>query len=337
MAPAIVAAVLALLAISGQAFATGVADDEPGVYLKLIEGATLPFDDVARQVEESLATSGWTVVTRTDCGVDASVCSFRSRVIVAYTARYLERVMAHGPHAAFAVPIRFVVWQDENGVNVGATNPMNLNRTIVDETTEPGDWADVAQEIRAVTPARLKPWAVVKEYGQERDKARIGRTMGIMAGGKFTDKLKDVLVRPAGGDTPRSVADRLVGRLASVPGDWTWGIRASYVIELPGEGMVILGVTGDEMEARSFGIVAHGGDDARKKMACPGIDHAAAYPVEVTIAVVGGELQIRLVDEMYRMKMFFEDAGKMAFAKNMGMPGSIEDEIKDKIRAVLNP
>ncbi len=38
---------------------------------------------------------------------------------------------------------------------------------------------------------------------------------------------------------------------------------------------------------------------------------------------------------MFRMKMFFEDAGKMKFARNMGMPGSIEDEIKDMIRAAL--
>jgi len=36
------------------------------------------------------------------------------------------------------------------------------------------------------------------------------------------------------------------------------------------------------------------------------------------------------------MKMYFENAGKMAFARNMGMPGSIEDELKDKIRASLN-
>jgi hypothetical protein len=40
---------------------------------------------------------------------------------------------------------------------------------------------------------------------------------------------------------------------------------------------------------------------------------------------------------MFRMKMYFENAGRMAFARNMGMPGSIEDELKDKIRAVLAP
>ena len=31
---------------------------------------------------------------------------------------------------------------------------------------------------------------------------------------------------------------------------------------------------------------------------------------------------------MYRMKMYFEDAGKMKCAASMRMPGSIEDEIR---------
>jgi hypothetical protein len=42
------------------------------------------------------------------------------------------------------------------------------------------------------------------------------------------------------------------------------------------------------------------------------------------------------VDGMYRMKMYFEDAGKMKFAANMGMPGSLEDEIRGLILAGVN-
>ena len=41
----------------------------------------------------------------------------------------------------------------------------------------------------------------------------------------------------------------------------------------------------------------------------------------------GEAVHTRIVDSMYRMKMFFEDAGKWAFMKNMGMPGSIKEEI----------
>lgn len=38
---------------------------------------------------------------------------------------------------------------------------------------------------------------------------------------------------------------------------------------------------------------------------------------------------------MFRMKMYFEDAGKFAFMKNMGMPGSIHDAIKKMIRGAF--
>jgi len=311
-------------------------DDDPRVYLRLAEGITQPFEQVSNTLETALTTSGWHVLSTMQCGVVEDRCDFASKVIVAYSDAQRARLMPYGNHAAYALPVRFVVYQDEGGIGIGATNPMNLNRTIVDEESEPEHWADMAADIRSVVAGAFPDFAVDGQYGQKRGKARIGRTFGIMAGGKFTDKFKEVVTRPAGEDDAVGVAQRIFDGIADVEGDWEWGIRGAYVLDLPENGMALLGVTGLEVEARSAGIVKHGGMDERKDMACPGIDHMAAYPIEVVVQVVDGELQIRLVDEMFRMKMFFEDAGKMAFAKNMGMPGSIEDEIKDKIRAVLN-
>lgn len=311
------------------------ADDDPRVYLRLAQGITAPFEEVASTLEGALTDAGWHVLGAVNCGVPEDRCTFPARVIVAYTDALRERLIAYGNHAAYALPIRFVVYTDETGVGIGATNPMNLFRTIVDEETEPEDWADVAAQIRSVVAGAFPEHAVDDEYGQKRGNARIGRTFGIMAGGPFVEKFKDVVTRPADGAEPASVARKIFDEMASVPGDWEWGMHPVYVLDLPERDMAVVGVTGREMEARSFAIVKHGGMDERKDMACPGIDHAAAYPIEVVVQVVDGELQVRLVDVMFRMKMFFEDAGKMAFAKNMGMPGSIEDEIKDKIRAVL--
>ena len=311
-------------------------DDDPRVYLRLAEGLTQSFEAVSETLEGALADAGWNVLSTMDCGVVEDRCDFASRVIVAYTDAHRARLMPYGNHAAYALPIRFVIYQDENGIGIGSTNPMNLNRTIVDEETEPEHWADIAADIRSVVAAAFPENLTDTEYGQRRGNARIGRTFGIMAGGKFTDKFKDVLTRPAGGDDAAGIAGRIFNELSSVQGDWEWGIRPVYVIDLPENDMALVGVTGLAVEARSAGIVRHGGMDDREDMACPGIDHTAAYPIEVVVQVVDGELQIRLVDVMFRMKMFYEDAGKMSFARNMGMPGSIEDEIKDKIRAVLN-
>ncbi|MFQ5602945.1 MAG: hypothetical protein ACE5HS_06715 [bacterium] len=36
--------------------------------------------------------------------------------------------------------------------------------------------------------------------------------------------------------------------------------------------------------------------------------------------------KVRIINEMYRMKMYVEDAGEFAFAKKMKMPSSIQNE-----------
>ena len=65
------------------------------------------------------------------------------------------------------------------------------------------------------------------------------------------------------------------------------------------------------------------------------VDHAAAFPIEVIVYPENGKVEAILLDSMYRMKVYFEDAGKWAFMKNMGMPGVIEDEVIDAVTSGL--
>jgi hypothetical protein len=81
--------------------------------------------------------------------------------------------------------------------------------------------------------------------------------------------------------------------------------------------------------------VGSGSDSARDNYQCPGLAHAAAYPIEIVVARDGDSVKVRMVDTMYRMKMYFEDAGKWAFMKNMGMPGSIHDELAEQIASAV--
>jgi hypothetical protein len=101
------------------------------------------------------------------------------------------------------------------------------------------------------------------------------------------------------------------------------------------QGAVIMGVTGEPMEAKAFQIVGPGNNSARDGLACPGIDHAAAFPIELVLVEEEGRVVVTIIDAMFRMKMYFEDAGKVKFAANMLMPGSIEDEIRDKVEESL--
>lgn len=322
---------LALLLLSTPSPATA---EDPGVYLRLAESVPGPVAEVSARLEEALAARGWTVLAAFDAGVPTD-CPYHARVIVAYPNAHRASLLEAGSHAAYALPVRYVVYEDETGTGIGATNPMNLYRTIVDEDTEPEDWAPLAADIRAVVAGAFPDHTVQTEYGKRRGKSRIGRTFGIMAGGPFVEKFKEVVTRPADGATAEEIAASIERGLRADGDDWEWQIRPVYVLPIPEHDLAVVGVRGGPVEARSAEIVGAGGDDARKDMACPGIDHAAAYPMEVVVRVVEGELQVRLVDVMFRTKIYFEDAGTMAFATNMGMPGSIEDEVKDRIRAVL--
>jgi hypothetical protein len=112
-------------------------------------------------------------------------------------------------------------------------------------------------------------------------------------------------------------------------------MQLAYALEIPEAETVVLGSTGTPMDSRSFEIVGAGADSSRNRLKCPGLAHAGAYPIEVVVTKDAGSVRVRVVDTMYRMKMYFEDAGKWAFMKNMGMPGSIQDEIAAQVRPAV--
>jgi hypothetical protein len=313
-----------------------VADDDHGVYLLLAQELPYSVEQAVKQFVDYLDESPWKFVAGVQSGIPTDLCAFPAEVIVLESSDHTEAVLSAGLPGAFAVPVRVVVFEDEFGVHVGATNPMSLNRTMVAEEGMEEEWLKAAESLRAIATAAFPEHTSTTEYGQERDKGRIGRTFGIMAGGPFPEKLTEVIRVPSGQVSGlEGAAQALMEGMGEVTGEWEWQLRPVFNIGLTEHGFAVVGVTGGPMETKSFEIVGTGGNDARKACSCPGIDHAAAYPLEVVLAAEGDEVAVYVVNEMFRMKMYFEDAGKMAFATNMGMPGSIEDELKDKIRAVL--
>jgi hypothetical protein len=168
-----------------------------------------------------------------------------------------------------------------------------------------------------------------------RDQGLIGKTMGVVAGGPFPSKVEDL------GSTGATSAIGVAEVAAAFAGaartpTKRWGIRSVYRVDLPGGNLSIIGLAGDKMEAKAYAIVGHGSDESREAYSCPGIDHAAAFPLEVVVLRDGDRVELRAVDAMFRMKMYFEDAGTMKFAANMAMPGSIENEIRDLVEDALD-
>ena len=334
---AVLGGLLALALVSAAAGPqTAVAQEgEYGVYLKLVESAPGGFDQVVATLRESVEASGWTILSDYELGVPEKNCSYRAHGIAAVSDAYVSRVLSYGPRAAFALPIRFGVYEDEAGVHVAAFNPLSLNRTIISETDfAEGSAVAVAALQEVVAP--FDGYLVDSQYGQMRDEGLIKKTMGLIAGGAFDGKIEEaasVDVEEYGGLI--ATAEHLYAGLEDAADDYDWQMRPMYLLDLSDQGVVLIGMTSSAMEAKAFDIVKEGTDETREDFSCPGIAYAAAFPLELVLVEEDGEVKVLIIDAMFRMKMYFEDAGKMKFAANMKMPPSLEGEMRDKIEDSL--
>ncbi len=330
-----VPALLALpLAFSGEPVRAGAEETAFGVFEYVLDRASGTIEDAAGALETRLAASGFRVLATLDAGAPQG-CGFKARVLAVVDPAYAQKLMAvNRKTAPFGVVDRINVFEDEKGIHVALLNPESVNRTILMDDRAHAELGRTHTEaLRAAIAGAVQGTSVHREYGEKRTKGHIGKTMGVMAGGPFGEKVKDEFVI-ASSDW-QSVASKVragLDRKGAV-----WGLHRVYELVLPEQETVIFGSTGTPMDTKSFSIVGAGADETRDSFKCPGLAHAAAYPIEVVVARDGDTVKVRLVDTMYRMKMYFEDAGKWAFMKNMGMPGSIHDELAIQLKAGLGP
>ena len=304
----------------------------PGVYQYVVHGARGSVDAVASAIAAAAPGAGFQALARVPVGSPAG-CGYRAEVVALFHPDYGRQVLAANRRTGpFAVVDRVAVFEDEKGVHVSVTNPRSVLRTVLmDDHKHEALVESHLQALRGLVSGAAFGRPAGEDYGQRREKGYIGKTMGVMAGGAFGDKVADVSV--LAGEDWKGAAERL--RAALERKGPKWGLRLAYVLEIPEAEAVVLGTTGTPMDSQSFAIVGAGADSSRDGGKCPGLAHAGAYPIEVVVAKDAGSVRVRVVDSMYRMKMYFEDAGKWAFMKNMGMPGSIADEISAQIRAAV--
>jgi len=311
---------LALLLVASVGFAA-----EYGVYVKVVEKAKGSFDEVSGGVESALKSAGWTVLASFNTGVPEG-CKFRSRVIVFNSPSYAKSVVATGVKSAFALPLRAGIYEDETGINVAVVNPASINRTLIHETRL-NDLSLIT--INSVVEAIAKTVhgnPVKKQAGEIRSKGKVGG----MGGGDFMDKIEEIYTAPDNSDaTFRKVVENVKKGIHGNKKNW----KLIYTLDLSDMGAVSIGVTEAKTEARAFRIA--GDKRASDTNKFPGLDHNSAFPIEVIIYKDSGSIKVAIMDEMYRMKLYFEDAGKWAFMKNMGMPPQIEQEIIEMVKSEL--
>jgi uncharacterized protein (DUF302 family) len=283
-----------------------------GVYVKVVQKVEGTFDDSVKAAEEALGAKGWRVLASYESGVDEK-CGFRAHNIVVQSDGYAGKIMSHGPLSAFALPLRVGVYEDESGINIAFLNPASINRTVLGDGVEEELSLSTMKELSEIVSSAVKGSVVNEQIGEIRDKGRVGG----MGGGEFLKKVEEIYVGEDFGGTVSKVKESILAN------DKGWKL----IYDLPLEGLdeVVYGLTKAETEAKAFEIA--GEKRSSKDYRCPGIDHAAAFPIEVVVYKDGDSVKVVTLDEMYRMKVYFQDAGNWAFMKNMGMPGRIEKEV----------
>jgi hypothetical protein len=301
---------------------------EYGVFEYVVQSAHGSFENAAAAIESKATGSGWSRVAVIHSSAPEN-CSYRSIVFVLVDSTYTRGIMnANSKTGPFAFVDRINLFEDEKGIHVAVINPHSITRTVLMDDLKYETMAEAhLQKLRTLINNAVQGTTSNKQFGELRQQGFIGKTMGVMAGGKFDDKIEDMFVI-AGGDL-KTVAAKVKKGL-SAQGK-TWGLHVVYECALPEFQTVVFGSSGSPMDSKSFSIVKAGGDDSRDGFKCAGLAHAAAYPLEIVVVKDGNAVKVRMVDAMFRMKMFFEDAGKWAFMKNMGMPGSIKDEIMSQL------
>jgi hypothetical protein len=289
---------------------------------------TLPAND-AEAYTRSLAGNGWQIIGSWEAASPDGCASVATVFAGVHATAAADLSDLNADTAPFGLVDRWALIRDENGVHLVVVNPASIWRTVL------LDHESAVSRAEQHASRLFAPLASGQgeSRGQERSRGLIGKTMGVMAGGPFNERIG--LVHHADGMSLETALDRI--RTSFGEGAMTWGLDVKYIHHPDGASWAIVGVSGAPMESKSFAIVGAGNRKDATGLACPGIDHAAAYPIELLVRTSGDGVDILAVDAMYRMKMYFEDAGRWAFMKNMTMPGSIADEIKSRLTASLSP
>jgi hypothetical protein len=311
---------LALMPMSAQA------GEDLGVYVKAVANVQGTFDEAVKATEQAFeAAPGWKVLASYASGVEDE-CNKRAHNIVVVSDEYAGEIIKNGPHAAFAVVLRVGIYNDEQGTSIDFTNPASINRTILGDDVAVELSKSTAAELSKIISDAVKGDAVNAQIGQIRDKGYVGG----MGGGKFMKKIVQIHF---GGEYDVVKAKIKEGVAADEKG---W--KLVYTYDVPGSQTTVFGLTEAATEAKAFHIAGEKRwKKSKKKWICPGIDHASAFPIEVVQYKESEEASVKVVtlDEMYRMKLYFQDAGNWAFMKNMSMPGHIEDEVTDAATSKL--
>ena len=348
-------------------FGITLSASDHGIYLKTHEKISEDIAVVQNAVAEKLTENGFKVLYNSDVTTpdyireeESEHCGFKAKLIVFTSDDFTKMITTEGNKYLIAGFLRVGIYEDQNGVNVNIIDPETITRIVFNDLYE----NDREDEYKAVVEkSKLFKTELIKvlhtiNFGQQvntpmepirndEDLAESSKDMFMMVGQMtfFNDEDQFPViysVSKTNDITVQSLSNEFADNLKNyIPTEddaeyrWTpnpqsdlkWKVISK--INSPDGNAVLLGITRPRTEGVSFNIAGMSREDDANM--CPGIDHTAAYPVEVLFVAEDGKVNVYTAREMFRMDMYFWDAGMSAFMDHMSMPGILDESIKKSL------
>jgi len=337
---------------------------EHGVFFKTHEAIQEDITVVEGKIAEALQDNGFEILYRNDVKSPDYVredksehCGFKAKLIVFSSQQYLDLLTKVDNKYLIGGFLRVGIYEDPTGVNVSIVDPETISRIIFNdlyENDKEEDYHKIVDKVIEFKSGLLSILHSVK-FGKEvsipmeplrddEDLAESSKDMFMMVGQMtfFNDEDQFPLIYTSSKsiNEVKGLFEANLKTFKPVEDDvdyrWTpnskedlqWRI-ISEIATPDGKGM-LLGFTRPRTEGVSFNIAGMSREDDTNM--CPGIDHAAAYPIEVLLLEEDGKINVYTQREMFRMDMYYWDAGMAAFMDHMSMPAILDESLQ---RALL--
>lgn len=339
-------------------FQISIIPSEHGIYMLVNANIKGDFNNVAVSSKSALHSAGFKILSFYDIATPDIVsenkderCSYKGKLIVVSNDEYIKLLTSFGKKYLAAGFIRIGVYENADGIQINIADPETINRIIFNDlpddkynliVSKTKQWKskliNALQSVDGGTKVKL-----AKEPIRSDEDLRDASKDMFMLVGKMTffeDEDQFPVIHQRSNNEGRNGLERIKKefyknvesfqpikedrdyRWTSSPENLKWKLISE--IYSPDSTAILLGVTRARTEAVSFKIV--GKDESPGNM-CQGIGHIPAYPIEVLVMMMDKKIVVYTPREMFRMDMYFWDAGMGAFMNHMSMPGILDDSI----------
>ena len=333
-------------------------DIEHGMYMLTVKNIQGDINEINNAVVSNLKSAGFYIISERDVTTPDNVredgediCGFKGKLIVFSSDEYTKTLTSFGNKYLAASFLRVGIHQTNEGIQIIIADPETINRIIFNDLNDEQYNKAVSKTLPFKTKIitalhKISGGTKVKEVREPKRPAEdirdADRDMFMMVGPMtfFEDEDQFPVIYsqknskgPAGIEELKKLMYKNIKAFNPNEDDkeyrWTknpakdleWKIIGE--IYSPDKNALLFGLTRNRTEAVSFYIV---GDETDENM-CPGLDHLTAFPLEVMLIQDGENIDVYTCRQMFRMDMYFWDAGMGAFMDHMGMPGMLDESI----------